>query len=1790
MSRNTIVATFVAIAMAIVAGLATAQETVILNADSIENVKLSWGGQIPDSRMELNTDKEFVSEGQGSIHVFSVTQPDAKGNSYVGFRAPVKPTDLKGKGLMLDAWSAHPKTTKALYVRGYNARGKCVASWQCWKHPLSKTCKTIGLVPGKQSSDFAWEPKKIQAAGDPIAFIECIAGSPTKGDPFDLYIDNVRVAPAANIKVASAPKPAPKPAAKPKPALPKTVSKATMDALLAGETIDGIVITTGAGAPGTKLELNTNPDFVSQGKGSTHLMGKKPADSKKGKSAYVAMDIPLAGVSLKGQSIKIDAWSSHPAATKGFYVRGYAADGKCAVSWASWGADAFWKQGKKTIEATPNSSGDMSWEAHEIKTKDLSSIVKLRVYIGTRDPGAEFDVYLDNIRFVKATTQSFLDVDKAAPLYPDTAIVQNGKAVAVIVTPADAQWRALGKELAGDIAKAAGAAPAVKTSDEIADADLHETNAIVLGSVVNNRRLLYSYSHRQMFADDLYPGAGGYDVRSLHDPWGTGKNIISIGASDIAGARAGVEVLKKKLNAKNGSLTFTRMLEARLTGEADTRWTHQFERDPGPKYLDRQKKAAESGLKAGVHTGLFGQARNAGLLYALTRKPEYAQAFVWLIKRAKTHHDSKPTTYGGPWGMDSDFTIYGVMPAWDEVEEDPGLTDEERLAVSRILFEWVGDMSPKGRASGKRVRFNHQTFPALGLMYAGHYFVNHYKSGQAKKWLEYAAITFDLQLKTTKPHCDCNTYQWLTLYHTTLYSLATQNLTYFENGNCARTVDYAIHTMNNLGYQVAYGDIGGWGPIGNEMVIMRAAEWYYRNGRALWAIDKKLQVTKNMGLTQFTTQQAQPVMPNDLIGASIWAVPKMWYDSFLTATGIDLPRTVDKVIFRNGFDPDDQYLLLDGLSVGGHRHMDGNAILGWSENNRIWLADGDYIKALPKFHNGVLVLRDGQSAQIPAAVELMGFTDMPAVAVSRTAMHNYAGADWTRNIVWLKGRGFVVLDRMQAQTDGEFSFRTVWQTVGEVTHDGAALGIDQKGEYARFAMSQDTPTLLQDDPALGKNWASYPHARDPIIRVFQGIVTRDMKKGDTADLFTALHASGDKPSEAKVLRVSPHAAVVTGTGEPVLIAAPMAAGDAVLPGIISGDAALFVVTPSHITAVGATRLAVLGNTQTYSVPTDVEIEIAGLKRTTSPTVLTTDAKPYPKMDTLKATGSFPDIQKSILALLDKAAPPAKAAAAGPQAPAIQPLWNYASIPDRFLLTNNAGAFGAIDTGVTYSCSPQPLSANVFSQEEGANTLDLAFNGQELGTSGAVMWDNDQEVTVNVDFAKPCDVSAILLKHWFAVTSSKNKLFQLGRLRILASNDGFASDKREIVDFKDTETHPSWGSPIRCPFDNLDFQAKNLRFILTPRPGTAIYIAELEVWGKPGDLNVKTATTDMLDAFACVDAADLDGDGKDEVVAGAESGYVYCLNADGSLRWNHNTTGAIYDIAAVDFAGDGKRWVVVGRQGGVVHAFDAQGNEKWTFEMPAYKKTGNVHVIFPADIAGNGKQIAMAGADNWRYYALDASGKEIWHYESVHPSTAGAAIDVDGDGKDELALGTAYYWWHLVNPDGSRRWDYRTKGGPGATAVTGGDITGDAKPEVLFGGEDAFVQVVGADGKALWQFNTGDEVTGLATANVGGSTKKEILASSLSFNVYCISGENKVVWRRDLGAPVRSSAVFPDTPLMAAGCDNGMFYVLDASRQGKALGMMDTGGRIVDMVPARIGGQAVFILAGKNGYLRAVPAK
>ena len=1375
-------------------------------------------------------------------------------------------------------------------------------------------------------------------------------------------------------------------------------------------------------------------------------------------------------------------------------------------------------------------------------------------------------IMIDEVSVETAPVRMFDSIEAPVERVPETVLVQDGKGRCVIVAPEVPEWQALAGNLVEALGDRTGFRPDARSPADVTNEAMSKTTAIVLGNVCNNWALVYPYSHSLTFADEVVPGDSGFELRSVHNPWGTGHNMIVVGASDLPGGRKAVAALVAMLPTGK-TLALPAFLETELTGRAKELWGNRFTMDLGEKWVGSQKRGTESSLARGIHGGLFSLARTLGQNYALTRRAPYAEMFVWLIRRAKEHHDSKPSTYGGPWGMDSDFRIYAVIPAWDAVEECPSLSDQDRLDVTKILFEWISDLDHKGVARGTSVRFNHTTFPALGCLHAGQYFAKHYDVLQAQLWIQQADTCFQFQAETTKPHCDCNSYQWLPIHHTMLYALTRADLRFFDSGNARCCADYVVINMNGLGLQVPYGDVGGWQCWGPAVPVLQMAQWYYRDPGLEWALQKKRERRDRVTLGGYNTRATgEARVPEELNGMTVWPVTEPWYRTFVREGDPDLARTVDKIAFRNGFGLDDQYLLLDGLARGGHGHMDANAILQWAENDRVWLADTDYIKSLPKFHNTLLIMRNGQSARIPGFCELRNAADLPGLSVSRTALSDYAGTDWERTIVWLKGRYFVVLDKVTALTDANYSIRAVWQTLGEATIDETHLDIKQKGQHAAITMAAGTRCMLHDDHEQGRNWEGYPHA-DPVVRVFQGMGGGQMRKGDSCYLATVLHASGETPSSVRVNRVGERLFTVTGEGEAVLLALPDSAGRIAVADAVEAEADLFVLTPRRGYGVNVRRVSSEQLTREFAESADLGVELrTGEAAIVSPARQTAADKVVWQQAELGAMAE-PDEVDDLIRQFSPWTPARIAAEQLPSnLPALRKRWTRADFPKELMITANGNAFGSVDAGMRVTCRPDPLPANMFSGEAGANTPSNMFDNQLQGTGAATMWADDQEVTIDLAFDEVCSIERLSLDAWFATRSSKGKTFQLGRLQVLASKDGFAADTRVLVEQRDDKTYPSWGNPVNHTFDGLEADARSVRLVLTPRPGSAIYIAEIRLFAKGRWLSERFAAVGGGgNLFPAIEVTDVDGDGRAECLAGAASGALICWGADGQERWRADTGGALQAVSSIADGRTGRRVVVVGGKSATVYAYDHAGKALWTYDVETYKRKGIVRVIFPAGLDGNGQQVAIVGAENWRYYALDSTGEKRWHYESVHPSTAGLAVDLNGDGRQEAVLGTAYYWWPCVQPDGSKLWGYRTAGGPGANAVGAGDLDGDGKPEVVFGGADTFVQAAGNGGERLWQFNTGDEVTAVHCLDTDGNGTVEVLVTSLSFNAYCLNGAGELVWQRELGSPIvkATPVTFDERPALAAGCGNGSVVLLDV-RTGRPLARGDAGAAVLDM--------------------------
>jgi hypothetical protein len=96
------------------AGAQVGDTRVLFDCDSLDDVSIMDGEGMEATELALNTDEQFVSEGDASLHLSGVSPADATGNSYLSMAIDIDPIDLEGEALQLDSWTDLTAITRAL--------------------------------------------------------------------------------------------------------------------------------------------------------------------------------------------------------------------------------------------------------------------------------------------------------------------------------------------------------------------------------------------------------------------------------------------------------------------------------------------------------------------------------------------------------------------------------------------------------------------------------------------------------------------------------------------------------------------------------------------------------------------------------------------------------------------------------------------------------------------------------------------------------------------------------------------------------------------------------------------------------------------------------------------------------------------------------------------------------------------------------------------------------------------------------------------------------------------------------------------------------------------------------------------------------------------------------------------------------------------------------------------------------------------------------------------------------------------------------------------------------------------------------------------------------------------------------------------------------------------------------------------------------------------------------------------------------------------------------------------
>lgn len=272
------------------------------------------------------------------------------------------------------------------------------------------------------------------------------------------------------------------------------------------------------------------------------------------------------------------------------------------------------------------------------------------------------------------------------------------------------------------------------------------------------------------------------------------------------------------------------------------------------------------------------------------------------------------------------------------------------------------------------------------------------------------------------------------------------------------------------------------------------------------------------------------------------------------------------------------------------------------------------------------------------------------------------------------------------------------------------------------------------------------------------------------------------------------------------------------------------------------------------------------------------------------------------------------------------------------------------------------------------------------------------------------------------------------------------------------------------------------------------------------------------------AADLDGDGRHEVVFGTyfNDEHAYCLDGkEGAIRWKRRSRGGPLDAS-----------------------------------------------VLIADLLGDPRpETVFADSARGRLWCVAADGEELWHFDGPSGTDSPPALgDLDGDGSLELVYGTMKVRGGegrvvvLESASGKMRWTARVPGHVQSEPALV-DLNGDGKLDVLvtnWRGDDRLRALDGRDGEELWHFETGDWIYhGVSVADLDADQRPEVIVADRKGTVWMLDGETgQAAWSCELEGEAKGT-VFGPTSLVDADGKGALEIVVP----GRHLHLLDARGRV-----------------------------
>ena len=609
---------------------------------------------------------------------------------------------------------------------------------------------------------------------------------------------------------------------------------------------------------------------------------------------------------------------------------------------------------------------------------------------------------------------------KLKALFLTTHLASEGQALARIVVPAAGRYREQAERIQQAIQTLAGVIlPIIADSDPEAGVPIRG-NLIVLGNRSTNRAISDLYNRFFTLLDLKYPGAGGYEVRSLHNPFGGGHNVLFVGGSDDRGVDVATERLIELLpsaGARKGALSIGWVMEVRL-GDGIT----------APKELTEfETWEASAGYGSIGYFGWNSISKRMAMYYmtgdafhareAIRLAFPDARAFEEITRIDEERIEDKGDPLAGPYH----YNAHMMVLFWDLIEESPVFTDEERLRVtnafSRQFFhkqDWgsrrqIYERSMKGEPlppPPAQVGSRHGQWSAISLYCLGRYFRKDYPEPFWQGCMDYARWHFSPLHEHAWISGEADNLFW---YNTGMAPVLTYMLL---TGDRKPQENSVLATL--LGGQdiLVSGLQPDWALNSGALDYFHKAAYLTGDGR--WLLYRQrtgMDVSIfRLGQSFWPDESLRPSQPTDLVNRwSILPLPDPLWKS--RKTGLPFEESFFFGSFRSATDASGDFTLIKGFNGASRNPYHTFAVLELRQDGHTLLRG---------YHNQVQVRVDGlvePHIAMDAALRFCDMTGRTAVAVAEVPDAPFC--NWRRALIQRTGRYVLFVDDLAFRDGGE---------------------------------------------------------------------------------------------------------------------------------------------------------------------------------------------------------------------------------------------------------------------------------------------------------------------------------------------------------------------------------------------------------------------------------------------------------------------------------------------------------------------------------------------------------------------------------------------------------------------------------------------------------------------------------------------------------------------------------------------------------------------------------------------------